>query len=84
MNQTTKLSTKGQIVLPKALRTDHRWKVGTEFLVEEREGGILLMPKAPAAAKTWESLVGCVRYVGPRKSLKELEKAVAALARAQK
>src|SRR5580658_3848144 len=33
--ETTRLSTKGQIVLPKALRTSRAWKPGTEFIVEE-------------------------------------------------
>lgn len=80
----TKLSTKGQVVLPKSLRAAHRWKPGTEFIIEDRDDGILLKPKAGARARTWESIVGCVPYAGPRKSVKEMDKAVAAEARSRK
>jgi AbrB family looped-hinge helix DNA binding protein len=37
MSTVTRLSTKGQIVLPKALRTAHRWNPGTEFIIQERD-----------------------------------------------
>jgi AbrB family looped-hinge helix DNA binding protein len=41
---TTKLSSKGQVVIPKSLRTAHRWKPGTEFIVEEQGDNIVLRP----------------------------------------
>jgi len=78
------LSTKGQIVLPKSLRAAHRWKPGTEFVVEDRDDGILLKPQIPAASRTWESIIGCVAYAGPRKSIKEMDEAVAEEARSRK
>ncbi len=84
MNHTTKLSTKGQVVVPKPLRAAHRWKPGTEFIVQEREEGILLKPKRGAAARSWEALIGCVAYTGPRKSIRGMDEAVAAEARARK
>jgi len=80
----TKLSTKGQVVLPKSLRASHRWKPGTEFIIEDLDEGILLKPKAGAKARTWESIVGCVRYAGPRRTLKEMDDALAAEARSRK
>jgi len=42
--ETTRLSTKGQIVLPKDIRTARSWGPGTEFTVEETDDGILLRP----------------------------------------
>ena len=42
--ETTRLSTKGQIVLPKDIRTARAWGPGTKFTVEERGDGILLRP----------------------------------------
>ena len=84
MAETTRLSTKGQVVLPKALRTSHRWKPGTEFTIEDRDEGILLKPKAGIAARTWESIIGCARYAGPRRSVKEMDQAVASEARSRK
>jgi len=77
MAETTKLSTKGQVVLPKALRTSHRWKPGTEFIVEERDGCVVLRPKQRDKALGWNDLIGCVGYKGPRKTLKQMEEAVA-------
>ncbi len=86
MSQTTKtkLSTKGQVVLPKSLRASHRWKPGTEFIIQDRDEGILLKPQTGAEARTWESIVGCVAYAGPRKSVKEMDEAVEAVARSRK
>ena len=42
--QTTRLSTKGQIILPKNIRVSRAWGPGTEFTVEETGDGILLRP----------------------------------------
>ena len=33
--ETTKLSSKGQVVLPKSVRDAHKWQPGAEFAVEE-------------------------------------------------
>ena len=44
--ETTRLSTKGQIVLPKNIRTSRAWVPGTEFTIEETADGILLRPPA--------------------------------------
>jgi len=80
MKLPTKLST-GGLVLPKALITSHGWKPGTEFIIQEREKRILLRPKAAVSPRTWGSIVGCIGYRGPRKSLKEMNRAIAAEAR---
>ena len=36
--ETTRLSSKGQIILPKAVRDFHRWGPGTDFVVEDLAG----------------------------------------------
>ncbi len=84
MNQTTKLSTKGQVVLPKSLRAAHRWKPGIEFIIQDQDEGILLKPKTGGASRTWESIIGCISYAGSRKSMREMDEAVAAEARSRK
>ncbi len=83
LTTTTKLSSKGQIVLPKPLRASHRWKPGTEFTIEERGEGILLKPKS-GGVRTWQSIIGCIPYKGPRKSIAEMDEAVAAEARSRR
>jgi AbrB family looped-hinge helix DNA binding protein len=77
MKNTTKLSTKGQIVLPKTLRTERRWKPGTEFTVQEREDGVLLRPTRRRQPGDWKRLIGCAGYSGSRKSIRQMDAAVA-------
>jgi AbrB family looped-hinge helix DNA binding protein len=59
--ETTRLSTKGQIILPKAIRTSRAWGPGTEFTVEETKEGILLRPAKPFPATTVDEVFGCLK-----------------------
>ena len=42
----TMVSTKGQVILPKAIREKLKWKPGTELNVEETPNGVLLDARA--------------------------------------
>ncbi len=44
--QTTLLSSKGQIVIPKALREARHWRAGTRLQIQETSNGLLLQPVA--------------------------------------
>ena len=79
--ETTRLSNKGQIVIPKNVRAAHGWEPGLEFVVEDTGDGIKLKPKTPFLETRAEELLGCVDYKGPKKSLKEMEAAIAKGAR---
>jgi len=59
--ETTRLSTKGQIILPKNIRTSRAWGPGTEFTVEERGDGILLRPAARFPEADLDEVAGCLR-----------------------
>jgi len=59
--ETTRLSTKGQIVLPKTMRTSRAWGPGTEFTVEETGEGVLLRPAAHFPQTSLEEVAGCLR-----------------------
>ncbi|HXB73674.1 MAG TPA: AbrB/MazE/SpoVT family DNA-binding domain-containing protein [Candidatus Acidoferrales bacterium] len=59
--ETTRLSTKGQIVLPKSIRTPRSWEPGTEFTVEETPDGILLRPAGYFRAADLNEVAGCLR-----------------------
>ena len=48
---TTKLSSRGQLVIPKQVRDAHQWSEDTEFSVHEQDDGIFLVP-LPAKAKS--------------------------------
>ncbi len=67
--ETTRLSTKGQVVLPKTIRTARAWGPGTEFTVEETQDGILLRPARRLPVTTLDDVVGCLKYKGKPKSL---------------
>ena len=74
--ETTRLSNKGQIVIPKQVRAAQGWEPGIEFIVEDTGNGIKLKPISPYPETKAEELVGCVSYQGPKKSLKEMEAAI--------
>ncbi|MFN3514085.1 MAG: AbrB/MazE/SpoVT family DNA-binding domain-containing protein [Phenylobacterium sp.] len=48
---TTILSTKGQVILPKAVRDERKWRPGTRLTVENTDDGVMLrrVPLFPAA-----------------------------------
>ena len=58
---TTRLSTKGQIILPKNIRDSRAWGPGTEFTVEETRDGILLRPARPFPDTDLAEVAGCLR-----------------------
>jgi AbrB family looped-hinge helix DNA binding protein len=59
--ETTRLSTKGQIVLPKNIRASRAWGPGTEFTVEEAGEGVLLRPAVRFPAAGLDEVAGCLR-----------------------
>ena len=75
--ETTRLSSKGQIVLPKSVRESHAWTSGTEFVIEDSDGGILLRPTARVSATSLEDVVGCLGYKGKPKTISQMKRAVA-------
>ncbi|MBI1821629.1 MAG: AbrB/MazE/SpoVT family DNA-binding domain-containing protein [Nitrospirae bacterium] len=82
--KTTKLSSKGQVILPKSVRVAHHWEPGVKLAVEDREDGVLLRPVKPFKTTTLKEVMGCVGFKGPVKTLKDMEEAIAAEARAKK
>ncbi len=59
--ETTRLSSKGQIVLPKNILASRAWGPGTEFIVEECDDGILLRPAARFPQSNLDEVAGCLR-----------------------
>ncbi len=74
--QTARLSTKGQLILPKDLRTARAWGPGTEFSIEETEDGILLRPSGRFPATTLDEVAGCLKHKGKAKTLTDMDSAV--------
>lgn len=81
---TTTVSTKGQVILPKAARDQLQWGVGTQLTMEQTAGGVLLTPVRPVFAATRaEDVFGCLAYAGEAKSVEDMEAGIAAEVRAR-
>jgi AbrB family looped-hinge helix DNA binding protein len=74
--ETTRLSTKGQIILPKSIRTTRAWGPGTEFTVEETSDGVLLRPAASFPEAALDDVVGCLRRKGKAKTPAQMSAAI--------
>jgi len=73
--ETTRLSSKGQIVLPSSIRKARQWRAGAAFEVRETPEGILLKPLEPQGASRIEDVAGCLK-AKRRVSLAEMKAAV--------
>jgi AbrB family looped-hinge helix DNA binding protein len=78
---TTKLSSKGQLVLPSAIRAARKWKPGTELAVENRPEGVLLRPLKPFARTRLTDVIGSAGYKGSRRTLRDMDEAIVREAR---
>ena len=74
----TRLSSKGQIVIPKPLRDALHWTSGAELDIEPTADAIVLR----LATKTWrlptreelDRVAGCLKYDGPPLSIDEMDR----------
>ena len=70
----TRLSTKGQVVLPKDVRDRLGLRPGTELDVEVRDGVVVLRPIRKI---TVDDLLGMLAWTGKPKTLEDMEQAIA-------
>lgn len=78
---TTVISTKGQVILPKAIRDQRHWAAGTRLTVVNTPDGVLLKG-APAFPETrMDAVFGSLRRDGPALSVEEMDAAIASEAR---
>jgi AbrB family looped-hinge helix DNA binding protein len=74
--ETTIVSSKGQVILPKEIGDQRQWEAGTRLIVEDMEAGVLLT-RAPLFPKTdADRVFGMLAYNGPPKTLEEMEQGV--------
>ena len=74
--ETTRLSTKGQIIIPKALRESRSWAPGTKFTVEETKEGVLLRPAKLVPRTTLEQVSGMLKYTGKPATIADMDEAI--------
>ena len=58
--RTTRLSSKFQISIPKAVRDENGWRAGQEFAFVPQSGGVLLVP-----VPTIDELFGSMKGANP-------------------
>lgn len=76
---TTTISTKGQVILPKAIRDQLHWDAGTRLAVEHTADGVLLKSLTTAFAPTRpENVFGCLPYTGKPKTVEQMNAGIAA------
>ena len=78
---TTIMSTKGQVILPKAIRRQRRWDTGTRLLVEDTPEGVLLRPALVFAQTRPEDVFASLPFSGAPKTLKDMEAGIVAEAK---
>ena len=71
--ETTRLSSKGQVIIPKKLRDAHHWLAGQELIAINTGDGILLKPKQSFQETQLEDVAGCLKYVGEAKTLEQID-----------
>lgn len=77
----TTVSTKGQVILPSAIRKRREWDAGTRLLVEDTPEGVLLKSAPVFAATRPEDVFGSLPHRGRPKTLEEMDAGVLAEAR---
>jgi AbrB family looped-hinge helix DNA binding protein len=75
---TTVVSTKGQVILPKAIREKRDWRAGTRLVVEETPEGVLLRRARVFPETRPEDVRGSLRWDGPPKTIEEMNAGIVA------
>jgi AbrB family looped-hinge helix DNA binding protein len=74
--QTTHVSSKGQVIIPKSIRDAYQLNVGQELEVEIVSQGILLKVKNKLPKSTLNDLIGCTGYQGKAKTVDEMTESI--------
>lgn len=77
----TRVSSKGQVVLPKEVRDRQGWPAGTELEVEVQGDLVVLRPVRRVPRTTLDEVIGCIPYDGPPVSIEEMDAAIEQAAR---
>ena len=72
----TTVSTKGQVILPQAIRRKRHWNAGTKLIVEDTPDGVLLKAAPLFSPTRPEDVFGCLKYDGPAKTMEEMDAAI--------
>lgn len=72
----TRLSSKGQIVIPRQIRDNYGWRAGITFSIIDEGDSIVLKPTLNRKTKKLVDVIGCTGYSGPTINLDEMNKGI--------
>lgn len=78
---TTVISTKGQVILPKAIRDQRHWAPGTRLTVEDTPDGVLLKATPAFAETAIDAVFGSLHRSGRALSVEDMDAAIASEAK---
>ena len=73
---TTIVSSKGQVIIPKAVRETHHWEPGQELEVLELGNGVLLRPVSSFEPTSLQDVAGSLEIQGSARSLDDMNAAI--------
>ena len=73
---TTKMSSKGQVIIPKPLRDALKWQPGLKLQVIDTGNGVLLRPAKHFLETSLQEVAGCLKYPGKAKTLADMKDAM--------
>jgi AbrB family looped-hinge helix DNA binding protein len=78
MNIRAKISSKGQLVLPKAVRDAYGLNAGSEVEIEAAGDVILLKPRPRRVRKTYriDEVAGFLKYNGPPVTVEDMDRGI--------
>ena len=80
MTATTKLSAKGQVVIPADVRRELGLKPGQTLQVRKAAGGVMLTPVLEKSGRSTEEIIAEIRKIythkGPPATLEDMDEAV--------
>lgn len=74
--ETTKLSSKGQVVIPSLLRKSLHWETGQELVVIDVGDGVLLKSGHAFEETQINDVAACLKFTGKVRSLEDMEQAI--------
>lgn len=83
MNARAKMSSKGQVVIPKEVRVAHGLETGVEFDVDYSGRTIVLTRLDPLQRRLWtvDEVAGFIKHSGPPVSVEDMNAVVASEAK---
>ncbi len=78
---TTRLSSKGQVILPKPIRDHRNWTPGTRLVVEDTDAGVLLRPAPLFEPTSMDQVFGALHRPGRALTIEDMDAGVEAEAR---